>query len=900
MQHLFFNGRLFNKPKPTFMAGNIKKALWIMFFLSLCASLIYGIDEPKRLYKANPINPTPPIIDGILDDKIWQKGEWEGNFTQHEPYNGVQPTQPTEFKIYYDKDFLYAAFRMLDRNPEAIVSRVTQRDAVEGDWVALGIDSYFDKRTAFIFCVSVSGVKNDLVMMENGDKEDNNWNPIWWVKTARSPEGWTAEMKIPLNQLRFANTGDLTWGLQVARYIHRNQEQSMWQHVPKDAPGFVHMFGEMNGLHGLTPKRQIEVAPYFVAKTESFKKEIGNPFVTGKRNDLNAGVDAKIGLTNNFTLDLTVNPDFGQVESDPSQINLSAFETYFEEKRPFFIEGNNMLSFGLMFGDGDLASQNLFYSRRIGRSPQIYPDIDDDEYLKMPSNTAILGAAKITGRTNNGMSIGVLESLTANSFARIDSIGDRSVQIVEPLTNYTVGSLRQELNKGNTIVSGIFTSTNRQLTTETEDYLHRNAFTGGLDLQHMWANKKYLWGAKFYFSHVNGTEEAIIQTQRSSARYFQRPDANYVSLDSSRNSLTGTGGGVQIGKIGEGHLRYMGMLSWKSPQLEINDIGYTESVDDIFQVIWVGLRYWEPKFIFRNINLNFNQWTGWNFGGQSTYKGGNINFYLQFTNYWGFGGGINRSGENLSSHALRGGPMLRTPGSWNAWYNLSSDQRKKVTVDFGGNTQYGDVNYSKYQGFYATLSYKPTNSLTIRLSPNYSESRNDLQYVTNVEDNNGNVIRYMRGTINQQTLSLSLRLEYSINPNLSVQYYGRPFFASGKYHDFKYIIEPDANNYSNRFYQLLPSQINYDANNETYLVDENTDGTTDYSFDNRNFNFMDFQSNLIVRWEYRPGSTVFFVWTMSKQTSESVYSTSLNNDMDNLYDTHPHNIFLVKFSYRFN
>lgn len=879
--------------------GNSLNIFSLIVLIVLNATQSIGNNESPRVYVAHPINPAPPEIDGLLDDEVWQKGDWESGFSQHEPYNGALPTQPTQFKILYDNNFLYAAFRMTDSNPENIVSRVTRRDDIDGDWVALGIDSYHDQRTAFVFCVSAAGVKNDEMIMEDGDMEDNNWDPIWWVKTSIDPEGWTAEMKIPLNQLRFTNDGDLRWGLQVERYVFRNQEKSFWQHMPKEASGFVHNFGELQGLKGLTPKQQIEVAPYVVAKTERFQSEAGNPFMTGKLSDINAGVDAKIGLTNNFTLDLTVNPDFGQVEADPSVVNLSAFETYFEEKRPFFIEGNNMLNFGLMFGDGDLATQNLFYSRRIGRAPQLSPDLDDDEFAKIPSNTAILGAAKVTGRTNNGTSVGIIESVTANSYARIDSVGKRNSLIVEPLTNYTVGSIRQEFNQGNTIVSGMLTSTNRQLTEDTEDYLHRNAYTGGIDFQHTWANKKYLFDTKLFFSHVNGTKEAILETQTAPARYFQRPDLSYEKLDSSRTALTGSGGLVQVGRIGEGHLRYMGAVSWKSPKLEINDIGYVQSVDDIFQVLWVGLRYWDPKLIFRRININFNQWAGWNFGGQSTSKGGNVNFNLQFTNYWTLSGGLNRDAERLSATALWGGPMLKLPGNWDTWYNIRTDGRKGFIVKLGGYTLFGDQNSTFYQEVYVSFSFKPSKSILISLNPSYSINTNKLQVVDNIELNNGTT-KYLRSSIRQKTYVLSLRLEYSINPELSVQYYGRPYFTSGQYNHYKYISNPRASKYTNRFIAYLPSQISYNADDEEYSVDETSDGTADYSFSNPNFNFMDLQSNLIVRWEYRPGSTVFFVWTSGKQAYESTYSRSLNNDISNIYNSHPHNIFLIKFSYRFS
>ena len=847
---------------------------------------------------AMQVNPHPPVIDGVLDDEVWQKGNWCGGGTQHEPHNGAEPSQKTEFMVIYDNDYLYAAFRLYDTEPEKIVSRVTRRDDIEGDFVALGIDSYFDKRTAFIFTVTVSGTKMDMVMTENGDREDPNWDPIWWAKTNRNPNGWTAEMKIPLNQLRFSAADEQTWGIQVGRYLHRNQETDFWQHVPKDAPGFVHLFGELHGLKGLTPKRQVEVAPYVVTKTESFKPEEGNPFMTGRRNGLNAGVDAKIGLTNNFTLDLTVNPDFGQVEADPAVINLTEFETYFEEKRPFFIEGGNLLSYPLMFGDGDLATNNLFYSRRIGRAPQHYPDLDDVEFARVPSNTAILGAAKLTGRSSNGLSLGLLESVTGNAYANVDSVGYRYHQMVEPLTNYTVATAKQEYHSGNTIVSGIVTSTNRSLTDLLKDEYHQNAFSGGIDVIHMWANKKYMVGAKLYGSHVNGTKDAILGTQTSSARYFQRPDIKHVKLDSSRTSLSGTGGLLQFGKFGEGHLRYMAAVAWRSPQLEINDIGYVQNVDDIFQVVWVGIRYWEPTNLYRSLNININQWTGWNFGGESTYKGGNVNSNLQLPNYWHIGGGINFNGESLNASELRGGPALKLPGGVNYWISLNSDSRKNLIIGAYHSAYRGNYNSSKSQNYSFSLTYKPLKSLMLRLSPSYSTSKTELAYVANIDESN--YIRYIRGRLDRNTLIMSLRVEYSINPDLSVQYFGRPYFTTGKYSHFKYITNPRADKYTARYSLFTDSQVAYDPTSEDFLVDENTDGIPDYSFPNRNFNYLNLQSNLIVRWEYRPGSAVYFVWTHGKESYESVYSNSMADDFDNLWDSHPHNIFLIKFSYRFN
>jgi len=865
-----------------------------MYGGSSFANMVYE----KRFYETKPIIAESPIIDGELNDAIWLKGLWQGGFIQRDPYAGANPSQKTEFQIVYDRDFLYVAIRAHDSSPDSVSYRISRRDEIDGDAVGLAIDSYHDKQTAFGFWVNAAGVKRDFIISNDGDNEDSNWDPIWWVKTAKTHEGWTAEMKIPLNQLRFASINDLTWGLQVGRFFFRKQEASYWQFVPKDASGWVHNFGEINGLSGLTPKRQVEFAPYVVTKTERFKNEAGNPFMTGKRTGLNAGIDAKLGLTNNFTLDLTVNPDFGQVEADPSVVNLSAFETYFPEKRPFFVAGSNLFNFNLMGGDGDQASENLFYSRRIGRSPQLSPDLGDNEFADIPSNTTILGAAKVSGRNNNGLSVGIMESLTATSYAQIDNLGQRRHELVEPLTNYFVGTLKKEFNKGNTVINSIVTSTNRQLTDISKDYLHKDAFTGGVDLQHYWKNKNYFFSTKMYFSNVQGSKEAISATQTSSARYFQRPDVKYVSVDSTRTSLTGTGGLVQFGKVGEGHVRYLTFVSWKSPELEVNDMGYSPNVDDIFQVAWVGLRYWEPVFIFRNININFNQWTGWNFGGTSTYRGGNVNLNLQLKNYWGIGAGINRNGIGLSSTALRGGPMLRTTGSWNGWYNISSDQRNALTFTIGGSLNKGDNNSRDYNGFYGSMNYRPSKNLSLSIIPEVSRNSSKVQYVTNT-DWSGDA-RYINASINQTSYDLSFRLEYSINPELTIQYYGRPFLTSGKYSDYKLITNPRASRFNDRFSVFEPSQLTYNPDDNEYMVDENLDGSTDYTFPKRDFNFLDFQSNTIIRWEYRPGSTLFFVWTMGKQDYYDSYSSSTGNDINNLFDSHPHNIFLVKFSYRFN
>lgn len=870
----------------------IKISLCIIICLQIASS---AMAEEKRKAVAIRFDIEAPKIDGLLDDPAWQLVEWQNRFVQRQPYDGKAPSQQTEFKIIYNNNSVFVAVRAWDTAPDSIVSRLSRRDSGDGDAIGVEFDSYFDKRTAFSFIVSASGVKVDKLISGDGSNEDVSWDAIWDAKTSIDDKGWIAEIEIPLNQLRFNGNNIQKWGLQVGRYIHRKEELSLWQPVPRDAPGWVHQYGILEGISGIKPKRQIEIAPYTVAHTEHFKPEVDNPFATGKRNRFSGGVDAKIGLTNDVTLDMTVFPDFGQVEADPSEVNLTAYETYFPEKRPFFIEGRSLFDFQFTPGDGDHSSENLFYSRRIGRKPRGNPDLNNDEFNEIPENTTILGAAKITGKNSNGLSFGIMEAVTSREFANISNNIIERKEEVEPLTSYLVGSLMKEFNNGQTRVGAMVTSTNRNIDTQSLQFMHTNAYSGGVNLLHQWKNKNYYVNFKTYFSHVNGSAEAITRTQRAPARYFQRPDAKHVSLDSTRTSLTGNGGALSIGKDGEGHWRYAAFVAWKSPELEVNDIGYVRGVDDIFQVLWAGYRYWEPFSIFRDIRINFNQWTGHNFDGERSYMGGNINMNSQFKNYWNIGSGIGQQGNALSYSALRGGPALKVSGGTESWLWLSTDSRKKMIFS---------LNYSLYRGvanssnnYSASISYKPTNALSLSLSPSYSNSSRVIQYVENIEWNNN--ISYINSSFVQEMYILQLRINYSITPDLSIQYFGRPFIAKGKYFDFKKITNPRAKELSDRFQVFSQSQITFDGANEQYIVDETGDGEVDYSFDNPNFNFRSFQSNLVIRWEYRPGSSLFLVWSQGRQAYENDYSSTFSYSANELFNAYPHNIFLVKLAYRF-
>jgi hypothetical protein len=860
--------------------------------------LYSGSSVQKKQYKAEKINPHPPAINGQLNDVVWKKAHGCGDFVQISPYEGQSPSQETNFQIMYDNDNLYIAVEAHDDEPGKIVRRMCRRDNLDGDMVTVQIDSYSDFRTAFCFSVNAAGVKGDEIIFSDGDNRDNNWDPIWYVKAVVNEQGWVAEMRIPLSQLRFGKQKEQLWGLQVSRLLYRKDECSSWQYIPRDASGLVSNFGKLKGLTSLSPNRQIELMPYFVGKIQRFETEQGNPFATGQLSNVVGGLDGKIGITNDLTLDFTINPDFGQVEADPSEVNLTAFESYFQEKRPFFIEGGNILSFPLMTGDGDFSQDNLFYTRRIGRRPQHSPETTEDEHMDVPENTTILSACKLTGKTKNGLSIGIIDSVTSAEHATIGYPGYYRDEAVEPLTNYLGLRLQKDYNGGSTVFGGMMTAVNRKLADTGLGFLHKSAYSGGFDIFHTWKSKKYTLSFSTVFSHVKGTAEAILETQQSPLRYYQRPDAAHVTLDPTRTSLTGHGGNFNFGKLGKGHFRYLAGLTWRSPGLELNDMGYMRQADLAMGFIWIGYRYLKPFAIFRRINVNANQWGGFDFSGQRNFAGGNINVSTQLKNYYSFNISVNMQGDALSKSMLRGGPSLRIPGGISYYTSLSTDSRKNLRFNIGGSIFTGKVDNRNSKSLFFGATYRPSDALSFSVAPTISIYDSRLQYVDTVDYNGEN--RYLLAAINQKTVGITLRMNFSITPDLSIQFYGQPFISAGKYGNFKQVTDPRAHMFNDRYSLFAADEISYDGAANEYRVDENRDGATDYRVNNPNFNFLQFQANLVVRWEFKPGSSVYVVWSQGRTGYfEESGNFALAHDMQQLFDVHPHNVFLIKFSHRF-
>jgi Domain of unknown function (DUF1083). len=873
----------------------ISIVLFLLTFLTLSA---FSKPLEKRNTIIHRVVGTPPVVDGQLTDSAWTRVSWISSFTQFRPTEGKSPTQKTAFKLLYDNEFIYVMIWAKDSSPDSISYRLSRRDQGDGDAVGVEFDSYNDHRTSFSFWVNAAGTKVDYTVSNDGN-EDETWDPIWYVKTSHDSTGWYAEAKIPLTELRFKADDGQVWGLQVGRIIFRNQETSLWQPASREQSGWVSQYGILNWDGKVSPHRTASFTPFFVAKTDRYATDGEDPFLKlGHKETAKAGFDARLGLTNNLILDMTVNPDFGQVEADPSQLNLSAFETYRKEQRPFFIEGKNIFNFPLVFGDGDLGNESLFYSRRIGRSPQNDPELADGEYVDKPNFTNIIGAAKITGKSSNGLSVGILESVTDRTNATIDLNGSRRQVEVEPLTNYAVGRVEKDLNGGNTQIGGMVTSTIRNIDSPQINSLHRSAHAAGINFNHSWKDKKWYFSFNSYMSHVEGDSSAIVSTQESSAHYFQRPDAANVRLDSSRRQLTGSGGKLEFGKS-SGKFLFMLASAWKSPQLELNDLGFMRQANSILEVFWMGYRINEPFSIFRNVGLNFNQWNNWDYGGTFLSYGGNINVHATFKNLWSAGFGSNFNSDEHSLSLLRGGPTFITPANLNYWLFIESNEQKKLVFSANYYRQWGiNSNFILEWGLNTSITYKPFSRASISINPEYDESYNQLQYYDTYTLET--VSRYLLATIHQKLFSLSFRLNVSITPDLSIQYWGQPFVAAVKYDQYKVATNTNSTNYSERFHLLTNQQLGFNSADNTYAIDENVDGTVEYPMDNPDFNTKEFLSNLVIRWEYIPGSTIYLVWSQSRDSYAETGRFNFRPNMKDLFNDHPRNIFLIKFSYRFS
>ncbi len=841
--------------------------------------------------------PGTPKIDGVLDDPEWELAREFGGFVQRDPDEGEAATERTVFRVLYDDGALYIGIRAYDSEPDRIVGRLTRRDQYsESDWLVISIDSYFDRRTAFEFRVNPAGVERDVYRFDDTNLDDT-WDAVWDVATRVDEQGWVAEFRIPYTQLRFSEAAEQMWGFNVTRIIQRKNEEAQWKPIPKEGSGWVSEYGELSGLEGINPKRRLEILPYVAGAQFQTHKVDGDPFQDGSDFLGSAGFDLRLGVTNNLTLDATINPDFGEVEADPSVLNLGVFEVFFEERRPFFIEGANIYQFSLRPGNG--GREKLFHSRRIGRTPRGFPDVDG--FVDVPGKTTILGAGKLTGKTAGGWSIGLLTALTGEEKAKIVMPdGTRFEESVEPLTNYAVGRLQRDFRDGQSALGVMVTAVNRDIPVSL-GFLNSAAYAAGIDLRHRLWDANWEITGKVMGSHIRGSTDAITGAQLSSARFFQRPDADHLSFDSTRTSLVGSAGGVAFRKIGGGHWRGNVGVEWVSPGFEVNDLGFQRAADVVRENVWVGYREFQPGTIFRRYNVNWNLWNRHTFGDERTSTGTNVNGSFTLLNYWGGWAGVERWAGALNTRVLRGGPAMKGPAGWSGWYGVDSDSRKWVRFS-GGGWLWGDDERSSGGGVWLDVSMQPIDNFRLTLGPNYDWNHDDWQYVTTGLDA-GDLARYVTGVLDQQTLSVTTRLDWTFRPNLSLQLYAQPFVSAGSYSSFDDVVSPRASAYDDRFENYGPDRLGFvpsAGGGGVYEVDQDGNGEVDFTFDDPNFNFKQFNLNLVLRWEYIGGSTMFLVWSQNKTRSDPTGEFRPGSDFGDLFGTPGESIFRFKINYYIN
>ncbi|MEQ8330339.1 MAG: DUF5916 domain-containing protein [Longimicrobiales bacterium] len=845
-----------------------------------------GTDAPRaRTLQAAPA--VEVTVDGRLDEAAWAAATPARDFVQLVPDEGRAATEPTEVRVLVDDDALYVGARLTDGRPDAIVARLGRRDQdIQADWFYVYVDGYQDRRTAYGFGVSAAGVQRDLRISDDVQR-DATWDAVWDAEVRRAPDGWTVEMRIPLSQLRFNRAGEGGWGINFERKVARTNETSHWASMVQGSESFVSRFGDLGGVADLDPRRRVEVVPYTVARLARAPVAAGHPFRKGSEAAGALGADIRVGLGSSLTVSATLNPDFGQVEGDPAVLNLSAFETFQQERRPFFVEGADLFTVAFPMWPP------MFYSRRIGRSPQV-PAPGAAEFVDRPTATTILGALKLSGKTESGWSIGLLDALTPTERTRwVGADGRQADATAEPFTHYAAARLAREFRDGRSRVGVLATSVNRDLGDDPDlDFLHEDAFAVALDAYHRFAGDRWEARGGVQVSHVRGDTAAILRTQTAPGHWFQRPDAHHVRLDPSRTSLSGYRLGGMIRKIrGAWNGGVRGQIT--SPGFEVNDLGFNAVFDRGEANGWLRYDRYTPGALLRSWGIGTSAMVQSDLGGRLQSRFHDLGVNAQLLNYWSGNLWVIRETPAWSSTALRGGPALRRPGRWNGGLGLSSDDRAPLVGRGHLDWELEDGTAGRRLNTQVTLTARPSERFDVTLGPSVSLGRQDWQYVgTRPVDGSP---RYLVGGLDQRTLGLTTRLDVTASPTLSLQVYARPFVASVRYHAFREVVDPAAETFGARFRTLPVERVQLDGG-DVLAVDRDADGTPDFEMADPSFSMASVQMNTVLRWEYRPGSTLFAVWTHDRDAFGRD-RLDLGEGVDRLRAAPARNVFMLKVSY---
>ena len=858
-------------------------------------------------------------IDGVLDESVWTEAPQIPEFFQTLPLEGAPVSERTDVRLAYDDDAIYVGAVLDDRTP--VTTRLARRDAPLGDsdlFLVL-FDSYHDHETAYRFWTNPSGVKGDAIVAANSTGSgDSSWDPVWDLATQVTRSGWTVEMRIPFSQLRFSPDERQVWGIQLERNINRNQENATFPFTPLLERAGVSRYAHLDGLVDIEPGRRLELLPYVAARSEYLQLEspsgvdFANPYRSGSDHFTDMGLDLKYRITSNLTLDATVNPDFGQVELDPSVINLTAFETRYAERRPFFVEGADIFVFGEGGPRGSSGSgPELVYSRRIGRAPR--GDAPSEAvFSDIPTATTIAAAGKVTGRVGDGWSLGILEAVTAREVGAYTD-GDRVERdlTVEPAANYFVGRLRRQIRGGQTRFGMITSAVNRDVSGGTlTSQLHTSAYATGIDFAHESQDRAWLFTSLFSGSYVIGGVDAITRTQRSSTRYYQRPDANHVDVDPTATSL---GGFYAMGYAGKdaGNFRTRNGFAFVSPGYEVNDLGFHSNADRILMDLHYQYISPEPGRFLRSWTAILGGPNGiWNSSGGRMFMNINNIGRIEFLNYWSISARVMYALSSNDDRLTRGGPMARSPAGLAGSFSVNSDTRRAVvaTANYGWGSDDGGGRTRSVQ---LNLGARLKETFQIDVSPSYSWSRSAAQYVSKIDDVEAKTTygtRYVFAGIDRTTLSLATRLNLTFSPTLSLQLYLEPFISTGDYGALKELRA--ARTFDFLVYGEDVGTVEFELDGG-YSVDPDGNGpAARFRLSDQDFSYRSLLGNAVFRWEWRPGSTLFFVWQQKRINSISGHGPAearpwvgdfeLGRDAQHMFEVAPDNIFMIKVNYWLN
>lgn len=842
-------------------------------------------------------------VDGFLNEEIWQRAPAATGFTQRIPEDGKPATERTEVRIIYTDTDIYVGFMAYDSAPDSILAPLFRRDGNQpSDWVYISIDSYNDNRTAFTFAVNPRGVQKDILYHDDTN-ESILWDAVWETQSQILENGWSAEIRIPVSQLRFnRSNSELNWGVNFQRRIARKGEISYWSPTPQTESRAVSLFGELRGIRDLHEPRRLEIMPYAAGTLlREPNPGTGNPYYNRNQLSGNMGGDLRYGLTSNFTLTATINPDFGQVEADPSVINLTARESFFSERRPFFLEGSDIFRFGNTRTFNTYGTPMVFYSRRIGRSPQGSPRRagKDAEFTNQPDQTTIAGAVKLTGKTKSGWSVGTLNAITLqeNALYRLYD-GTENEIAVEPATNYFVSRVRKDFNSGNTIIGGFMSAVNRSVNnTYFEDFLRSSAYLGGLDFEHNFMNRNWVVSGTFSYSVINGTEQAIERAQRSQVRYYNRVDSGKLSMNHDKTSLSGTATELSLFKQG-GDTNWLGSLTFSqvSPGYEVNDVGFQNRSD--YRALTGGVVYRETNPVqVQNYDVFLFYSNARNYDGDTINNGFGTGGSVRFNNLWSARFSSNYNFRQYNDRQTRSGPVIREPANFSTDYNVSTNPNLTFSY-FAGNYNMWNEEGGYTYSFWTGVRARPIAWLQVSLDPTLIFRNSMSQYIATVNDDSAVETygrRYVFSELEQVSLYINFRLDWTFSTNMSLQTYIRPFISSGRFSGFKELAAAR----SFRFNRYGEDTGTITEINGEYTVDPDGTGMSVFSFSNPDFNFRSIQGNAVFRWEYRPGSTLFLVWQQQREDAAGVGNFDPSRDFSNLFRAKATNVFLVKLSYWF-